>query len=85
MLDKVREITEADKVFYGGHSMGNTAFMVMANKRPEYQDFILSSHMLAPVAYVDHMTSPLKYIAPFANNIDVSPMLGCPRANDWQP
>ena len=29
------------------------------------------ANLLAPVAFVDHMTSPLHYIAPFAGSIDV--------------
>ena len=52
--------------------MGTTTFMVMANKKPEYQQHIKLASFLAPVAYVDHMTSPLKYVAPFVNQIDVS-------------
>ena len=52
--------------------MGTTSFMVMSIKRPEYAEKVVSAHFLAPIAYVDHMTSPLKYVAPFAGSIDVS-------------
>ena len=72
MIDLVREKSGHDQIFYGGHSMGTTTFMVMANKKPEYQQHIKLASFLAPVAYVDHMTSPLKYVAPFVNQIDVS-------------
>ena len=71
MIDKVIETTGQEKIFYIGHSMGTTSLMVMANDRPEYQEKIHLAHMLAPIAYVDHMTSPLKYLAPFANQIGV--------------
>jgi len=70
MIDLVREKSGHDQIFYGGHSMGTTTFMVMANKKPEYQQHIKLASFLAPVAYVDHMTSPLKYVAPFVNQID---------------
>ena len=72
MIDKVIDTTGAEKIHYGGHSMGTTSFMVMANKKPEYQEKIILANFLAPIAFVDHMTSPLKYIAPFAGSIDVS-------------
>ena len=72
MIDTILQVTGKEKVFYGGHSMGTTSFMVMSIKRPEYQEKVVSAHFLAPVAFVDHMTSPLRYVAPFANSIDVS-------------
>ena len=72
MIDKVIDATGAEKIYYGGHSMGTTSFMVMANKKPEYQEKIILANFLAPIAFVDHMTSPLRYIAPFAGSIDVS-------------
>ena len=71
MIDTIIEKTGQEKVFYIGHSMGTTSLMVMANDRPEYLEKIHLAHMLAPIAYVDHMTSPIKYLAPFANQIGV--------------
>jgi len=70
MIDKVIETTGVDKIYYGGHSMGTTSFMVMANRKTEYQEKIILANFLAPIAFVDHMTSPLRYIAPFAGSID---------------
>ena len=72
MIDTIQQVSGAEKIFYGGHSMGTTSFMVMSIKRPEYAEKVASAHFLAPIAYVDHMTSPLKYVAPFAGSIDVS-------------
>jgi lysosomal acid lipase/cholesteryl ester hydrolase len=72
MIAKIQDITKQMELFYAGHSMGTTSFMVMANKRPELQKNIKLASFLAPIAYVDHMTSPLHYIAPFVNSIDVS-------------
>ena len=46
--------------------------MVMANKHPEMQEKILLANLLAPVAYVDHMQSPIRLIAPYADSIEVS-------------
>ena len=50
MIDKIMENTSQEKIFYIGHSMGTTGFMVMANDRPEYQDKIHLASFLAPVA-----------------------------------
>lgn len=74
MMDKIQEVTGAQKIFYVGFSMGTTSFFAMANTRPEYQDKLYMANLLAPVAYVDHMTSPLRYIAPFTDQLDVSEM-----------
>jgi len=71
MIDKVRQVSGSDKLFYGGHSMGTTSFMIMANNRPDYMDHIHLASFLAPVAFVGHMTSPLAYLAPFVDQIDV--------------
>ena len=72
MIDLILKVTGQEKIFYIGHSMGTTGFIVMANEKPEYQEHIHLAHFLAPVAYVDHMKSPIRYLAPFAQSIGVS-------------
>jgi lysosomal acid lipase/cholesteryl ester hydrolase len=71
MIDEILTTTGQDKIFYIGHSMGTTGFMVMANEKPEYQDHIILASLLAPIAYVDHMKSPIKYLAPYSKSIEV--------------
>ena len=51
--------------------MGTTGYMVMANKHPELQDKIILANLLAPVAYVGDMKSPIRLIAPFADSLEV--------------
>ena len=46
--------------------------MVLANLRPEYQDKVHLANFLAPVAYVEHMKSPIRYLAPFIGSVEVS-------------
>jgi hypothetical protein len=43
----------------------------MSNKRPEYLEKIILATLLAPVAYMEHIETPLKLIAPFVNQIEV--------------
>ena len=52
--------------------MGTTSFLVMTNERPEYMDKIIMANFLAPVAYMEHMVSPIRYLAPFEEVIAVS-------------
>lgn len=52
--------------------MGTTSFLVLAQERPEYLDKIVMANFLAPVAYMEHMQSPIRYLAPFNDIIEVS-------------
>ena len=72
MIDHILNVTGQEKIFYIGHSMGTTGFMVMANERPEYQQHIHLANLLAPVAYLGHIKSPIKYFAPFSKSVEVS-------------
>jgi len=47
-------------------------FFVSMAERPEYNDKIQLMSALAPVAYTQHMISPLRQLAPFVNEIEVS-------------
>ena len=72
MIDKVIAITGQERIHYIGHSMGTTGFMVMMNLRPEYKDNIIMANLLAPVAYVEHMVSPIRLLVPFLDSIEVN-------------
>ena len=41
------------------HSQGTTAFFVMASERPEYQEKMIASFTLAPVAFISQIRNPL--------------------------
>jgi len=68
-INYVLRYTKQEKIQYIGHSMGTTAFMAMGATHPEVYDSIALAHFLAPVAYVGHMTSPIRLIAPFQSEI----------------
>ena len=51
--------------------MGTTTVMAMANYYPEMSEKIILASLLAPVAFVEHMRSPIGLIAPFVNIIEV--------------
>nr|XP_012138723.1 PREDICTED: lipase 3-like isoform X2 [Megachile rotundata] len=54
---------------YIGFSMGTTCFYVMSSERPQIARLVQSMYSLAPVGFMKHVQSPLRYLAPFANNI----------------
>ncbi|KAG5865624.1 hypothetical protein JTB14_010374 [Gonioctena quinquepunctata] len=64
-IDYVLERTAADGVYYVGHSQGTTTFYVMGSIRPEYNQKIKAHVSLAPIAFMNHMTSPLLKIMAF--------------------
>ncbi|KAJ3658407.1 hypothetical protein Zmor_010145 [Zophobas morio] len=72
MIDYVLETTGQSQVYHIGHSQGTTSYYVMASTRPEYNDKIAAHFSLAPIAYMNHMTSPLMHIvASFSGPLDV--------------
>lgn len=56
---------------YIGHSMGTTAFYVMSTLKPNIASKVQLMFSLAPVAYMKHMKSPLRLLAPFAHDLKV--------------
>ena len=70
MINKVLEITKQDQLSYVGHSMGTTGFMAMAATKPEMRDKILVANLLAPIAFMNHMKSPIKLLAPYLKDFE---------------
>lgn len=62
IIDYVLEQTGAESLYYSGHSQGTTAFYVMTASLPEYNDKIKAHVSLAPIGFMNHMTSPLMKI-----------------------
>ncbi|KAI4495300.1 hypothetical protein M0804_001501 [Polistes exclamans] len=54
---------------YIGHSMGTTAFYVMSTLRSDIASRVQMMFSLAPVAYMEHIKSPLRLLAPFAHDL----------------
>ena len=68
-LGHVLERTGKEKLYYIGHSMGTSTFMAMNSVNQSWADHVELAILLAPVAYVEHMASPIAYLAPFSNSI----------------
>jgi len=58
-------------LIYIGHSMGTTQIFVLLSEKPEYNEKIKLVIALAPVAYMTHIKSPIRFLAPFSKDIEV--------------
>lgn len=65
-----RQRLESPRLIYVGHSMGTSMAFAMLSIRPEYNDKIKAVFALAPVAYMRHIKSPLRLLAPFSKDFD---------------
>ncbi|XP_058456602.1 lipase 3-like isoform X2 [Malaya genurostris] len=61
----------ARNLLYVGHSMGTTMAFVLLSSRPEYNDRIEAVFAMAPVAFMGHVKSPIRLLAPFSNDIEM--------------
>lgn len=75
-IDYILLETNHDKIFYVGHSMGTTMFFAMASEKPDYAKKVHAMFALAPVAYMEHIRSPIRLLAPWAHNIEVDAPVG---------
>nr|CAD7448587.1 unnamed protein product [Timema bartmani] len=70
-IDYVLERTAQRKLYYIGHSMGNTMFYVLCSMRPEYNAKIRAQFSLAPVAFVEHIYPKYQMVAFFSLNMNL--------------
>jgi lysosomal acid lipase/cholesteryl ester hydrolase len=69
-IEYVLAATEKEDIYYIGHSMGTTMFFIAMAEHPELNSKIRLMSAYSPVAFMEHMISPIHFIAPFANSID---------------
>jgi pimeloyl-ACP methyl ester carboxylesterase len=58
MLDFVLKKTNSSKLFFIGHSQGSAALMVLLSQRPEYNDKVISAHLMAPAVFLNNLPHP---------------------------
>lgn len=63
IIEFVQKLTGKTKVGYVGHSQGTAMIFGLLSDRPEYADIVEPVITLAPVAFVNHSISPVKYFA----------------------
>lgn len=52
--------------------MGTTMNFVLLSEKPEYNEKIKLFVALAPVAFMTHVKSPIRFLAPFSKDIEVN-------------
>ncbi|XP_055848133.1 lipase 3-like [Episyrphus balteatus] len=72
MINYISDNTGIQQVRFFGHSQGTTAYLVLTSLMPEWNDRFIAAHLLAPVAFMSHLTN--KFI-----NL-ISPVAGQPNA-----
>lgn len=61
-IDYVLEKTGADKLHYSGVSQGTTVFLIALSMRPEYNEKVASSYLMAPVGSLANIGGFVKFI-----------------------
>ncbi|XP_066150373.1 lipase 3-like [Euwallacea fornicatus] len=65
IIDYILDQTGVSSIYYAGHSQGTTIYYVMTSTFPEYNEKVKVSINLAPISFMNHMTSPLLKIMSF--------------------
>ncbi|XP_075156988.1 lipase 3-like isoform X2 [Haematobia irritans] len=78
IMDYILKKTQQSSMHYIGHSQGSVIMFVLLSMHPEYNEKLKTLHMLAPVAYMKNVRSPLfKLLRPiFGRYSFLDPLLG---------
>jgi pimeloyl-ACP methyl ester carboxylesterase len=71
MVDYVLRVTGHLDLHFVGHSMGATVAVVMLSERPQYNDKLKITILLAPVVKLQHNTSIFRHYAPLWKALQV--------------
>lgn len=71
MINFILQTTGRSKLIYVGHSMGCAIFFVAMTTYPELNSKVELMIALGPATSLAHMTSPIRYAAPFVTPIQV--------------
>lgn len=69
---KALEVSGAQDLVYVGFSQGSQIAFARLSTDTELSSKIRLFVALAPVAYIGHVKSPFRYLAPFSYDLDVS-------------
>lgn len=71
VIDYILNTTKHKQLSYVGHSMGTTMFYAAMSENPEYNSKIKVMFGLGPVAFVGKMISPIRFLAPFVDEVQI--------------
>eukprot|EP00096_Caligus_rogercresseyi_P015886 TRINITY_DN8382_c0_g1_i1.p1 TRINITY_DN8382_c0_g1~~TRINITY_DN8382_c0_g1_i1.p1 ORF type:complete len:417 (-),score=34.87 TRINITY_DN8382_c0_g1_i1:29-1279(-) len=65
----IKNVSNSDKIYYLGHSMGTVMFWIALEENPSLNREIKLMMAMGPVAKVTHVRSPIRYLAPFSKDL----------------
>ena len=71
-LQYILKLTKQDALSYVGHSQGTMAFWIAMETNPDLNEKIDIMFGLGPVAHMNHMITPIRYLAPLAKEAKVN-------------
>ncbi|CAG2067703.1 unnamed protein product, partial [Timema podura] len=71
MIDYVLSTTGESSLYFVGHSMGATIAVVLLSERPEYNEKLKITILLAPVVRLRHNTSIFRHSSPLWKALQV--------------
>lgn len=71
VIDYILGETMQPNLFYVGHSMGTCMFWIAMQAFPEYNSRIRNMFALAPIAFVKHLKSPIRVLAPLSTEAEL--------------
>lgn len=78
MIDFALNVTGQKQLYYIGHSQGTTSMFAALSENPELNQKIKLFIALAPVTTLGHITTGIRYLAPFASDLEfLLDLLGC--------
>ncbi|XP_052777753.1 gastric triacylglycerol lipase-like [Mya arenaria] len=70
-IDKILGVTGAPSLYYSGHSQGGAIMYALLSRDPTYSTKVKTIAALAPAVYMNNMTSPFRYLAPYARDFTI--------------
>lgn len=74
-INYILQVTGHQTISYVGHSQGTLTFFVAMEVHPELNERINFMFALAPVARLANMRSPIRLLAPYADDLEVLTLL----------
>jgi len=62
--------TSASQIYYAGHSQGTTIAFAQFSEDQELASHVKHFFALAPIARIGHAKTPVRYLAPYAHNLE---------------
>jgi len=72
VIDMILNVTDTQKLYYIGHSMGTTQYFITMSQLTDYNSKIYTGILLAPIAYMFHATNIVRLLAVLSYNDQVT-------------